>query len=109
MRVQAPYDWNEDEKIEMVRQMVDQINIRGNIKIKETTLENFMLIVEIKLRTLVEEEPLKNEIEDFFRIICQQCNIDITQPNRIDVSIETLPNTNSKYHLRLRSFTCITY
>ncbi|XP_052066121.1 uncharacterized protein LOC127705810 isoform X2 [Mytilus californianus] len=95
LRVQAPNEWNDDEIMEMIRQMVDQINSRGNIKIKETTLENFMLIVEMKIEILIEEEPLKSEIEYFFRIICQLCNIDITQPNTIEVSIENLSHTNS--------------
>lgn len=100
LQVQAPSDWNEDEIIEIIRQKIDQINSGGNIKIKETTLENFMLIVEIKIATLTKEEVLKNEIEDIFRIIFLQCDIDITQPNTLEVSI----HTHSKYHFRLCYF-----
>ncbi|XP_071182111.1 uncharacterized protein [Mytilus edulis] len=89
LQVQAPSDWNEDEIMEIIRQKIDQINSGGNIKIKETTLENFMLIVEISIATLTKEELLKNEIEDIFRIIFLQCDIDITQPNTLEVSIHT--------------------
>ncbi|XP_076114118.1 uncharacterized protein LOC143082359 [Mytilus galloprovincialis] len=104
LRVDAPNDWNEDEIIEMIRQMKKQINSRGNIKIKETTLENFMLIVEMRIETLVKEEILKNEIENFFRIMCQQCNIDINQQNTVEISIENLSNPNGPSLDLIRSF-----
>lgn len=77
--------------------MCDKINKGGNIIIKETTLEQFMLVVEILIDTLRIRQNLKDEIEIFFRKIFDQCNIDTGQSDTVNVSIESINEIQSKF------------
>ncbi|VDI75318.1 Hypothetical predicted protein [Mytilus galloprovincialis] len=95
LRVQTPEEWDEDTIIETVRRMCDEINKGGNIIIKETTLEQFMLVVEILIDTLSIRQNLKDEIEIFFRKIFDQCNIDTSQSDTVNVSIESINEIQS--------------
>ncbi|XP_052090354.1 uncharacterized protein LOC127727012 [Mytilus californianus] len=95
LRVQTPEEWDEDIIIESIRRMCDEINKGGNIIIKETTLEQFMLVVEMLIDTLKTQQNLKDEIEMFFRKIFEQCNIDTSQSDTVYVSIESITEIQS--------------
>ncbi|XP_063429046.1 uncharacterized protein LOC134711942 isoform X2 [Mytilus trossulus] len=95
LRVQTPSEWDEDTMIETIRRMCDEINKGGNIIIKETTLEQFILVVEMLIDTLSKRQNLKDEIEMFFRKIFEQCNIDTSQSDTVNVSIESINEIQS--------------
>ncbi|CAG2227359.1 unnamed protein product [Mytilus edulis] len=92
---ETPEEWDEDTIVETIRRMCDKINKGGNIIIKETTLEQFMLVVEILIDTLRIRQNLKDEIEIFFRKIFDQCNIDTGQSDTVNVSIESINEIQS--------------